>query len=340
VTGYGGGSAYDGLRFFPQGPTNCSVVGSHGAAWNTVYSESKGGGVNVVVNLRGFDEAVHGVYGSGAMEHLVSSFIGDGVVWDGGWYSDGIADWVTDQKYFYGYGLGGKLRSALNITASSIIPTKPHMVSNLRLKGVIQAIVDVTDGGSVGPIILSGALDVITDNEQGDQTAFNYIRATGSGTKTLTAPVLIGRVNLLNKPTAPKTSIAVISLSNFTLVTGAYVRQPNGEVLCIIPDDGVFKMLVRRDGTTRFSIRKTSNAGSPAAFVNDALLRYANGTDSAPVPNSSNVDFATGTVPTGTTGVDGKLTVYFRPTDAENNLYIENRLGSSQGFYIECDALV
>lgn len=334
----GGGTAYDGVRFWPFGATENSVVGSHGGGYFTKYDNTRAIGTTVAVNLRGMDEEVVGVYGAGKMNHLVNSFYGDGVIARGLFYTDGVPDWISESKYAYGYPLGGKLLSALRIEASNIIKTKPHMISDIDIKGVKRAIIDVRGAGTVGPITLSGSLNVITDNEEGDYSAFEYICPETTGAVTINGPVFVGQVNLINRPTAPKTTIHMVRPGRF--VMGANYWRNRDQYFFTLADDAVIKIPCNRFGTTKLSLRFYNNSRSPNVQITDAQVWAGAAGNKSSVPNATNVDILS-TVLTGTTGTDAASKVYvaFAPSN-EPFVYVENRYGSEQNFVLECDALV
>ena len=334
IHGYGGGEAYDGERFHPVGSTDCSVAGSHGAGYGTRYRAIRGFNVVSVVNLRGFDEEVRGVYGAGQITRLVNSFYGDGGVVDGLYYSDGVPDWASSTDYDYGYSNGGKLTAALRIEASSIIPTKPHMLSNIHLRGVKRSLIDIEGTGTVGPIVVSGSIDIITDNEDGDLTTFDLIRNTGGGTVKFSGPIRVGSITLLNSPTAPKGTINLVNQTDFDL-QGNYWKYGT-QYFLTIGDDSFAKIPCTRFGTTRMSLRMRSRDRSPVIHVNDAEVWLERTGDKSAVPNSANVAILD-TALTGTTGTDGQASISYGPS-GEATIYIENRYGSSQQFVFECDA--
>lgn len=338
ISGEGGGTAYDGVRFWPMGLTEQSVVGSHGGGFFTRYINSRGSNVVAVINLRGCDEVVRGVYGAGKIDRMVNSFYGDGADIDGVFYSAGNAEWASGPKYVNSTSAGGRLNMVLRIDAASILSTKLHSLRNVTARGVKSALVGIVGSGSVGPIDVSGNISILTDDVDGDEANFYALRQMSGGPATFAGPVRLGAMSILNSPEAPKALIGMATTS-FVFASGAYLKLPNGAVQVQMADDTAIKFPVYVQGTTaRLSLRCVSrDRTTPYLHINDAEIWANRTTDRAAVPNGANVDVLASAL-TGTTGADGKVSVAFRPGD-DGFLHVENRYGSSQFFFVECDML-
>ena len=331
IQGYGGGTAYDGVRFWPVGPTQQSVVGSHGGAVGTVYKDSRGFNTFGILNLRGANEKVSGVYGAGEMEHMVNMFYGDRPAIDGLFYTDGRPDWAVNPNLTSKYTASGKLLDAVVVVGNSN-PLRPLCIANVALRGVTRSLLSLVDAGVHGPITIGGTVDIITDNERANSNTFWLIRATGSGNPTLAGPVQIGPVSIKSKPNAPKAFTYWINPLHFLIQS--YVMLPNGVVIVSIPDDGVATVPVVTADVARVSAYPYQRVGTWALM--DAVLWSNTAGDRSPIPAVSGVDLSIAPL-TGTTGVDGRMTVAYRPAGA-TVLQFENRSGAAALVQIECSA--
>lgn len=339
VEGYGGGTAYTGDRFWPVGTTENSVVGSHGCAWGTVYINSRGVDTSGVINCRGSDEVVRGVYGAGKMEQLVNVFSGDGLDADGLYYTDGHPDWVTDWDYAYPTPQADrKLMDVVRIAAYNIIPTKPHHVSNIVARGVWRSLISLESGGDagVGPITVGGKIDIQTDDQNGLLSDFTLFRKSGAGPNiNVNGPIWCGPVSIRNHPASPKVAIRMIDMSVFNWLNGAFFRAPNGEVGAVIEDDAVFKLPTYRVGTCTLDIRPQNRDRTYHMRGGQVELEQAG--DASTGPRSALVDVSA-SVLSGTTGTDGRITVAFQPVGGTQHLYVENRMGVLEYVWIGCTA--
>ena len=331
IHGYGGGTAYDGVRFWPIGTTQQSVVGSHGGAVGTVYTNSRGVNTYGIINLRGSNEKVSGVYGAGAIEHMVNIFYGDRATIDGLFYTDGRPDWMTSPALTSKYTIEGKLRDGVVVVSNSN-PLRPISISNVILRGVTQSLLSLVGGGVHGPITIGGIVDIITDNEQGNQSTFWLIRATGSEVPNLSGPVNIGPVSIKSKPSAPKQFVYIINPAGFDIQS--YVKLPSGAVIASVANNSAVTIPVATQDVARVSVYPYLRVGTWALI--DAILWSNTLGDRSPVPVSSGVDLRI-TPLTGTTGADGAITVAYRPGGA-STFQLENRSGASALVQIECSA--
>ena len=77
----GGGDTYNGKKFYPDGSEHCRSVGSHGGAYNTLYSGCTGSNLELVINLRGKDEHIVDIIAQGAINSCVVFMQGGGGMW-------------------------------------------------------------------------------------------------------------------------------------------------------------------------------------------------------------------------------------------------------------------
>lgn len=335
VHGYGGGEAYDGNRFYPNGPTLCTVAGSHGAGYQTRYRDIRGASTYGVVNIRGEDEEIQGIWGCGQMQELLHIFYGDGVKASGFYYTDQRPDWLANPGLYSKSTRNGKLVDVISIDGT-VNGYKPHHFSDFAIRGLSRSCVSLDTAPTIGGLVLGGMIDLEVDNEDGDNATFSYIRATGTGTPTILGVVDLGRPTIRNKISAPKTTINLMTMGNFTFASGAYVKWPDGSVRATIADDGVLKLPVHASGTGVLDLRLVAagRTGSAARKATGVVLSSAGREDSTTIGQSTGVEYPT--VPlSGTTGTDGVVSVAFTPAGAAGQyLYIENRRGAADLFAI------
>src|SRR5690606_26155930 len=244
--------------------------GSHGSGYFTQYRNVRAVDVYMGVLLRGSGEVTKGVYGAGRIQYLVQAEHGDCTDVDGLYFSDGVPDWVSHAKYQYSYSTG-KLFSGVRLVLGKLIKTRPVTVSNVHLQGVKDSVIQLSGTGSVGPITLSGAINVITDNEEADTSEFHLIRAGTPGGPTMTGPVRISRSTILNKPNSPKTRVTEMSVTNFIWSTGSYLRDGNGSVRVTLADDAVLTLPIVPKNAMRVSLYCSARYTS-SWQITDALV--------------------------------------------------------------------
>jgi hypothetical protein len=334
IRGYGGGTAYDGVQFWPNGATQNSVVGSHGAAYGTRYIDSLGVHVYGIVNRRGDNEFISGVYGCGAVDRMVNDFLGagnmdiDGLHYQSWGYEWGVLPAARNQPSNPAH----KLKQFVAVTPGTLQRTKPRIIRNVSGVGVTYSVVSFINAGDFrAPLIISG-LNVIADNEAGDESRFSVVRRGGAGANKLQSVYLDGTV--LNDPAFPKTDFSWIDQGNFTTWdSGSIIRLPDGTRMIYIADDAVVALPLIAGGTCRLSLHPYN--ANRAFRILDAVIWAGQAGDKAPVTNALAVDVQA-TALAGTTGADGKVSI----SRVSNTLYIENRFGAATWFLLNCDTLV
>lgn len=333
IRNYGGGTGYNGVAFWPNGATEQSVVGSHGAAFGTKYTNSYGIHTYGVLNCRGDNEFANGVFGCGAVDRMVNDFSGGGVVVDGIHYRSWGYEWgVLSSARIQPSNPAHKLKQFIVITPSEIIRSKPRLFSNITGAGVTYSVLSFINGGDIqSPIFIRG-MNVIADNESGTDGVFRVVRRGGTGSNKLASVYLDGI--LLNDPVYPKTDITWIDQGNFTTWDhGSVIRLPTGSRMIYMADDSVVALPCNPGGTNRLSLVPYN--ANRAFRILDAVIWAGQTGDKAPVTNALAVDVLA-TALTGTTGTDGRFSI----SRVSNTLYIENRFGSAQWVLLDCDTLV
>lgn len=334
IRGYGGGTAYDGAQFWPNGVAQNSVVGSHGAAYGTRYFDSLGVHVYGIVNRRGDNEFISGVYGCGAIDRMVNDFLGagnmdiDGLHYQSWGYEWGVLPAARNQPSNPVH----KLKQFVAITPGTLQRTKPRIIRNVTGIGVTYSVVSLVNAGDLrAPLIISG-LNVVADNEAGNDNRFSVVRRGGTGANKLQSVYLDGAV--LNDPAFPKTDFSWIDQGNFTTWdSGSIIRLPDGTRMIYIADDAVVALPLIAGGTCRLSLHPYN--ANRAFRILDAVIWAGQTGDKAPVTNALAVDVLA-TALTGTTGTDGRVSI----SRVSNTLYIENRFGAANWFLLNCDTLV
>lgn len=355
VQGYGGGESYvAGERFFPMGSVDNSVVGSHGGAVGTLYKNSFGQDVTGILNCRGDAESVRGIYGTGAIDHMINSFYGDGLDVDGVYYRDIGFDWgITRDRRLQPSESSEKLAHVIRIAAYNINPSRAHNIRNIDVRGVTHSIVSLEGVGTVGPITIQNA-SVITDDEETSNTTFDYIRNTGGSTVTFGGNIILDNVSVQNNLSAPKERLYIIQVgSRFVFAPNVFIKLPTGQVMVGIDHNSSVKLPTTRTlGATLISMRAHAS-NRPWSLINALVWsdmledhgRLANTTatgvsgigSSTTLENSYGVDILD-TILTGTTGADGMMSISFNP-DSTSDLHVENRTGEYVYAIISCDAL-
>lgn len=88
VVGIGGGKTYTGLDFFPDGPQQQSIVGSHGSGRFTRYQNCMGIDCFGGLNLRGREEVATDYAHFGCADRIININYTSGITIDGVTYSD------------------------------------------------------------------------------------------------------------------------------------------------------------------------------------------------------------------------------------------------------------
>lgn len=336
IRGYTSGAGYTGDLFWPRGPLISSVTGSHGGARGTRYCDVRGVTINTVVNLRGMEETVRGVYGAGEIEAMIHSFAGDGADVDGVYYTSGRPDWSTDADMESKYTLAGKLETVLKITSRNIDPLRPHHLMNVTARGITDQLVTLVDGGNAGAITVGGNIDLTVDNERGNRPEFYVIRHRGSQGPATVKIIRLGSMSILNNPDAPKSDIYWVH--HESVKSPNPMRLPNGSFFIELADDTATQINIERNTQVAKVSLYCAIRNRPFKLV-DGLVEIGSAGNRSPVPASSGVEILGNVALTGTTGTDGDISLSI-PLAIPRKLHVENRFGNTQMFIIECSTAV
>lgn len=334
IEGYGGGTTYDGVtRFWPVGEVEQSVVGSHGAAVGTIYKTSRGVDVHHILNVRGRDEEVRGLYGTGTMFCMLNCLYGDIPKAAGFFYSDARPDWVSNPSLTAKESRNGKLTMAVQI-CGNVQPNHQIALSDFHIRGLDMALLSLQDAPVIGALTLGGIIDLAVDNETGSYDTFSYVRVSGSGSPTINGPVDLGRPVIRNKPDQPKTTIVLLSMGNITWGDAAYARYPDGSLRFYLADDTARSFpcnAVSASGVFDFS-----RVASISPEVSAGVFLATAGRINTGVGASAAMSYLTA-APTGSSGSDGTAGVWFDASSGK--LHIENRTGNRRLFRMKFSEL-
>jgi len=335
ISGDGGGVAYDGESFWPEGPTRQSVTGSHGASFGTLYENPTGTNTHCVLNLRGDYEAVKETRGSGAMDRLVYLFRGGSIDLDGLHYTNRQTEIGVQENYRVGSTTDEYLQDVIRIDPAARISGRMTSIKNVNAVGVTRSFISVEGGGDLGPLSYGGVSIVVTD-EPDDQQEFNLLRRSGTAATTLAAPTICtGEVSLINDSAYPKADMRDID-SDFSFGANVVHKLPGDRYAVYLLDDTAVIIDAYRRGTTILDLY-TDNRGRDEHLFN-GWLHYGRATNFTDNGSGDGVDIV-GAALTGTTGTDGNISVSYRPADGEDALYIENRRGADELIIFHCPAV-
>ncbi len=335
VRGFGGGTAYDGTRFWPEGKAWQSVVGSHGGAFFTEYTNCVGIDVKGVLNLRGDDEVAKDIRGFGKIRHMVNTFISGSCQIDGIYYSNRNNEIGYKEKYRKFSDSDAGLTDVIRISCDRRVQGKPITVRNVDCFGVKRSLFSCKYNGNVGPLIY-GDIAIVVDDEGNTGDEFWLIRNTGKGTPVLNmATICNGNVSVINNRAYPKRVIRDIDLSSFKVISGVAHKLPGGRVMVQLADDTAIGLDVWQRPTTPLVLWLDSKDKGSLLFNSFVVAGMgddrANG-NSAHGVNILSVDLV------GTTGDDDAVNIAYFPPGSPK-LFIENRYGSKKVIMIDCPAL-
>lgn len=166
ISGTGGGRAYDGVMFFPAGATESSVCGSHGNAFQTLYTNTSGTDVHGVLNCRGRDEVARGIHGAGAMQYLLNLFHGGGIDASDFSYDDRYSeinktaqqqnDATTQQE--------SRLSFVVQLDVGNWHSDRPTFIHGIRAKGVRRGLFGFRGNGLADNIHFADYDITVADN--------------------------------------------------------------------------------------------------------------------------------------------------------------------------------
>lgn len=334
IEGYGGGTAYNGVAFWPNGSAENSIVGSHGAAYGTIYNNSRGVDVWAVMNLRGKSESVKGVYGAGRIDTLVNVFSGDGLNARGLYYTDERPDWVANPDLTSKATRHGFLNVGIAIDGS-IQPNRTHVIADVALHGLKLCMVSLSNAPNIGWLVLGGSQVYTVHNEDADQNTFQLVRVSGTGTPTISGGMDLGHPTILNKPNAPKSIFYLARLDQMNLADGAPVKWPDGSVRFYLSDDAVAAFPAHATGCGILDLH--CPVAGRSQMCSDIYLSTTGRTYTT-IGAASGMDFLSA-VPTGASGTDGNVNVAYQTASAMTRLYVENRRGTRDLFALKFSEL-
>lgn len=334
IEGYGGGTTYDGVtRFHPVGDVEQSVVGSHGAVVGTIYENSRGIDAHHILNVRGRDEEVRGLYGTGTMFCMLNCLYGDIPKASGFFYSDTRPDWVSNPSLTANGNRNGKLTMAVQIWGN-VQPNHQVALSDFHLRGLDMALVSLQDAPVIGTLTLGGIIDIAIDNETGNYDTFTLVRISGSGSPAINGPVDLGRPTIRNKPDEPKADIVLLDMKNITWGDAAYAKFPDGSLRFYLAHNTARSFpcnSVSASGVLDFSrVESTSPEVSAGVFL------ATSGRINTGIGASAAMSYLTA-APTGMSSDDGNAGVWFDASSGK--IHVENRTGNRRLFRMKFSEL-
>lgn len=320
----GGGLTYAGEIFFPNGLAKNSGIGSHGAAWGTVYEECEAVDTHNGFRLRGRSEKVSGFTHLGTAEIIGGLTYGGGHVIDGLRYEDRFSEVGNGAatRYQLAGSADKRAYSLIEIDLSTYRGQLPTTLLNMTANQVRTSAVSFVGTGTIKNVAI-GNVVVHAAPAPGD-AAFRFIQV----------PSLRQASGLLdlggNRYSLNGAAYATASFLNYQFeisqASGEFMELDKPRTLVATIDNNSVLKIPISSAVARISL---FDKNPDRIYRASGMLLYAGRNldyDPNAATNKVGIDVSN-IVLTGSTGAVNKVTISLRPVGGEAALYIENRLG-------------
>lgn len=326
---HGGGVSYTGAAFWPVGATENSGIGSHGAGYNTVYTDCTVTDAHLPYAIRGLNESIKDckVYGY-AYSACVRLVYGGGLTVENLIYDDTFTEigiGVND-SYVESNKPGRRALAIVRIFVGpndGYLRTYPVVIKGCFAKKVTLAAV-VFEGKPTTPIenIVLGNNVVYVSSEDTNTNEFSFLRGESCNIRNLMD--LGGNRFILDGGTELNWSMYDLRVQS--IKSGEYVRLADNKVFATLDQNTAVAIPISTK-TKMAMVSVFDHERDRNYRAVNMLLAVGSKSDYSPLAayNKYNVELSD-QVLTGTTGSDGKFTVSMFPSGGSGTLYLENRL--------------
>lgn len=330
----GGGVDYQGNAFWPNGPTENSGMGSHGAGYSSEYHDCLVVDCHLPYAVRGLRESfidcrVHGYVANACLRVAY----GGALTVDGLTYDDTFTEigQTVSASYSEDSRPGSRATGMVELFCGvndGYLRTYPITIKNCNAKKVTLSFLLATGAGDTLTLenVSMGNNTIYVSSEYTSTTEFSFVRT--EGLKVIkNVQDLGGNRFILDGGTENQWCMYDLRTA-LIIPDGGYVRLGDNKFFCTLADDQ----------SLRIPISTKSKTAIVSVFDHEAqrnyrgfsmLLSVGQPTDTSPMQASNKVGLDVTNVPlTGTTGTDGRFTVAFLPTGGTGYLYLENRMGA------------
>ncbi|HCR3763788.1 TPA: hypothetical protein ON711_000901 [Citrobacter freundii] len=330
----GGGVDYQGNAFWPNGPTENSGMGSHGAGYSSEYHDCLVVDCHLPYAVRGLRESfidcrVHGYVANACLRVAY----GGALTVDGLTYDDTFTEigQTVSTSYSEDSRSGSRATGMVELFCGvndGYLRSYPIILKNCNAKKVTLSFLLATGAGDALTLenVSMGNNTIYVSSEDTSTTEFSFVRT--EGLKVIkNVQDLGGNRFILDGGTENQWCMYDLRTA-LIIPDGGYVRLGDNKFFCTLADDQ----------SLRIPISTKSKTAIVSVFDHEAqrnyrgfsmLLSVGQATDTSPMQASNKVGLDVTNVPlTGTTGTDGRFTVAFLPTGGTGYLYLENRMGA------------
>jgi hypothetical protein len=331
VTMYGGGVAYNGLEFWPNGATENAGFGSHGAACQTTYENCKSVNTYFGLTLRGKDEKAINCTSLGPCGSPILIGSGGGHIIDGYRYYDKFtsADFNTDKRWETSNDPTQRPDIFASIYADDLAENCTITLINCIANSVKDRFIRYERVGvDIGSLVVGN--NYCRAHREGEAAGtFRFI--TSADTNYFQGfHDLGGNRYDLNPTDYTQQFYTDIGGTGFSPMNNSPVQLKDDLWYIIIPDDTVgiiplpyYMTCMLVDVFDQIKDRGYRGVGM--------LIWQERNIDYSPLAasNKTNVEISAVAL-TGTTGTDTKVTL----SKVDNSFYVENRLGSTVKIFV------
>lgn len=329
---HGGGVGYTGVAFWPVGTMQNSGIGSHGAGYNTMYTNCTVTDAHLPYAIRGLNESIKDckVYGY-AYSSCVRLVYGGGLTVENLIYDDTFTEIGVNinESYVDSDRPGRRAIAVVRIFVGpndGYLRTYPVVIKGCFAKKVTLAAV-VFEGRSTTPIenIVIGDNLVYVSSEETHANEFSFIRSDNCSISNFTD--LGGNRFILDGGTELNWSMYDLRVQN--VESGKYVRLADNKVFATLDQNTAVAIPISTK-TKMAMVSVFDHERDRDYRAVNMLLAAGRGVDYSPLAasNKYNVELSD-QVLTGTTGSAGKFTVSMFPNGGAGKLYLENRLSET-----------
>lgn len=329
----GGGVDYQGNAFWPNGPTENSGMGSHGAGYSSEYHDCLVVDCHLPYAVRGLRESfincrVHGYVANACLRVAY----GGALTVDGLTYDDTFTEigQTVSASYSEDSRPGSRATGMVELFCgenNGYLRTYPITIKNCNAKKVTLSFLLATGAGDTLTLenVSMGNNTVYVSSEETSTTEFSFVRTEG--------PKVIKNVqdlggNRFILDGGIENQWCMYDLRVLTIPEGGYVRLGDNKFFCTLADDQALRLPISTKSKTAI-VTLFDHEAQRNYRAHSMQLEVGVATDRSPLQATNKVGVnVTNTPLTGTTGTDGTFTVAFSPTGGYGYLYLENRMGA------------
>lgn len=339
----GGGIAYGGESFFPNGPHYNSGMGSHGGGYFTVYQGCRVTDCRNAINSRGKRNSARDTSITGySYQPVLFSFVDGleivGLTYDfgGSWTNYIDSNPVIDTTAKTGSTANDVSKFPVAFASGltdSINANGPIIFDGIRINGLNGPFLSISRGGRL-PYAVFGSVTVrfvqsldqpiraiFVDRPDGDTSTVGSVR--------FTSPPVLLPISGAGSSMPDGRILSTLVASGLIPLNTPVCRDWDNSFLVKIANDTVYQHLLGNAASSM--VVDVISQDAEFYFGQSMILGAGSATDRSPLQasNKTGLDISA-SVLTGTTGASGRMTLAYRPSGGGPYLRIENRRGGER----------